>query len=136
MVKKIYILILLIVTITACQVSDGDCNYYDCLGYEPYEATMNIRLTIDTQNDSVPIWIYEGKYNDTNSLIFSDTCTEETYQIILPLNHQYYVKAKYKKGDKTIYAIDGVYFKKYYRSECDSVCWKIKNDRMDVSLKN
>lgn len=136
MVKKIFKFIVPIVIINSCQIYDSDCNYSDCLEYEPYEATMNIWLTIDNENKSVPIWIYEGKYNDTNSLIFRDTCTEETYHIILPLNHQYYVKAKYKKGDKTIYAIDGVYFKKYNRSECDSVCWKIKNNRMDVSLKN
>ncbi len=135
MVKKIYIFILLIVSTTACQIYDSDCNDSDCLSYEPYEATMNIWLTIDNQNDSVPIWIYEGKYNDINSLIFRDTCTEEMYRIILPLNYQYYVKAKYKKADKTIYAIDGVYFKKYQRTECDSVCWKIKNNRIDVRLK-
>ncbi len=135
MVKYILIIFLFFLCFFSCNYQNDDCNYDDCLYTEPYEGVVTIKLTINNENKKVPIWIYEGKYNDTNFLIYSDTSEKEYYEIILPLNYQYYVKAKYYKGNKTIYAIDGVFFKKIYRSNCDSACWYIKNNEIDVRLK-
>ncbi len=136
MVKTYYSLLILLLTLACNTNYDSDCDYSDCLSEEPYEAEMKIKVSINKQNSFVPIWIYEGKYNDTNYLIYADTAHSEKYRIILPLNVQYYVKAKYKTANGNIvYAIDGVFFKKISKTECDSTCWYIKNDVMDVRLK-
>ncbi|MCX7861792.1 MAG: hypothetical protein N2449_02220 [Bacteroidales bacterium] len=131
---KCYIILFLLITLCSCNIEE-DCDYSDCLPYEPYESEMYIQTTIDKNNDSIPIWIYEGKYDEDNQLIFVDTVTKDNYFIILPLNHYYFVKAKYIKNNKIVYAIDGVYFKKYKRNECDSTCWTVKNKTLDVQLK-
>ena len=136
MVKYRYILIfsfLVVIIFNLC--NNKDCDYSDCLPSEPYESTVTIKVTINEENPKVPIFIYKGRYNQTDELIYSDTAKEEYYKIILPLNHYYYVKAKYQKNSDTIYAIDGVFFKKFLSQECDSSCWKIKNNIINVKLK-
>jgi|YNPMSStandDraft_1061717.scaffolds.fasta_scaffold00695_8 hypothetical protein len=135
MVKNILTINIIILLLYSCKYSDSDCSELNCLTTEPYEEIMTIKLTINNENKKVPIWIYEGKYNDTTYLLYKDTVDKEYYEIILPLNYHYYVKAKYFKGNNIIYAIDGVFFKKYSRSECDSTCWVVKNNEMDVRLK-
>lgn len=129
------VILVFLTSLYSCLNYEGDCSYENCLSEEPYEELMTIKLTINEENKKVPIWIYEGKYADTSSLIYKDTSDKEYYEIILPLNYQYYVKAKYIKNNKVVYAIDGVFFKKYTRSECDSTCWATKNKEMNVQLK-
>jgi len=121
----------------SCNSKIEDCeNYtYDCNTLEPYEWEMNISVTINPQNRQVPIWIYEGKYNDTSHLVYTDTLSISTTSVYLPLNKYYYTKAKYMVNGHIVYAIDGVFFKKYSRTVCDSTCWYIKNSEMDVRLK-
>jgi len=132
-------LIVLIISfiLLSCNTKKEDCeNYtYDCNTFEPYEWQMDIEVTINNQNRNVPIWIYEGKYNDTSHLVYTDTLSISTTSVYLPLNKYYYTKAKYVVSGKNVYAIDGVFFKKYSRTVCDSNCWYIKNNKMDVRLK-
>jgi hypothetical protein len=129
--------IILTALLYSCNNKATDCeNYtYDCNTQEPYEWEMNIEVSLNNQNKQIPIWIYEGKFNDTSHLVYTDTLTESSTSVYLPLNKYYYTKAKYQQNGKTIYAIDGVFFKKYSRSVCDSTCWYIKNENMDVRLK-
>lgn len=130
-------LLFLTILLYSCNRIEEDCdNYsYNCNTTEPYEWSMKIQITINNQNKKVPIWIYEGKFNDTSKLVYIDTFKTTDEEVILPLNHYYYIKAKYNDGNRIIYAIDGVFFKKYSRTVCDSICWYIKNDRLDVRLK-
>lgn len=127
----------MITVLFSCKDKTYDCeNYsYDCNTQEPYEWKMQIEVTINNENTKIPIWVYEGKFNDTSHMVYTDTLTETSTTVIFPLNKYYFTKALYKQGGKTIYAIDGVFFKKYSRSVCDSTCWYIKNEVMDVRLK-
>lgn len=133
--KYFLFLLLTLVALYSCRDNATDCENFDCMTQEPYEHEMKIKVTINSENPQVPIWVYEGKFNDTSHLVYLDTLKESTTTVFFPLNKYYYTKALYKKGGKTIYAIDGVFFKKYSRSVCDSTCWYIKNESMDVRLK-
>lgn len=135
--RSFLLTLLILACVYSCENNSVDCeNYnYDCNTQEPYEWEMMIKVTINSENSQIPIWVYEGKFDDTTHLVYTDTLTDPFTTVFLPLNKYYYTKALYKKGSKTIYAIDGVFFKKYSRTVCDSTCWYIKNEIMDVRLK-
>jgi hypothetical protein len=126
------------VLLFSCNNSKVDCNEYnyDCKTEEPFNGDLLIKLTINSENSKVPIWVYRGEYNDTSDLLYMDTVNKTEVHITLPLNVNYYAKVKYKSNTKIIYAVDGVFFKKYSKSVCDSTCWYIKNNVLDVRLKN
>lgn len=134
---KLLLFLFIITVLFSCKDNTYDCeNYtYDCNTQEPYEWEMQIEVTINNQNKHIPIWVYEGKFNDTSHLVYADTLTQSSTSIYFPLNKYYYAKAKYIDNGKIIYAIDGVFFKKYSRLVCDSTCWYIKNKKIDVRLK-
>ncbi len=127
----------LFVFVACVKTNSVDCDNisYSCNTVEPFYSDMTLKLTLNNENIKVPLWVYEGEYDDTSHLVYFNQVSEEKISISLPLNMRYYAKVKYKSGDKTIYAIDGVFFKKYSKTECDSECWYIKNNIIDVRLK-
>ncbi len=130
MYKRIYpiflLLTLLIVSISCNEkifTGDVDCN--DCYEIKPDSADIIVHVTINDENPVVPLIVYRGPVED-NNIEYVDTSYGDTYYLYVKVNTDYSVKAKYKSGDKTVYAVDGDKIKiKHVTDACSSDCWVI-----------
>ncbi len=114
-----------------------DCSTYDyseCNTAEPFEGRLYIKLTKNSENTSVPITIYSGKFED-NNIFLRDTVTKDNYDTLLPVGNYYSVAAEYKKGSSKIIAVDGGKILKSKTNTCDSVCWTVTTAKVNVRLK-
>jgi hypothetical protein len=121
---------------TACEPEDWmlsiDCG--DCYGYAPDSADLIIKLTINAENDSVPLTFYLGDYEE-GVIDWQDTATSEEFYLYSKINSSYTVRATYRSGDKLIEAFDADDMELYNANEeCGSPCYIIKGGIFDVSL--
>ncbi len=136
--KCLLIIILGLIFTVSCEsdVSDEDCETYDYVGcntLEPYEAEVALKFTIK-DNEYVPFEIIKGRVENGTTIVY-DTANVTEIVYILEIPQYYTVKAKYKNGNTTIYAIDGVEMKANDVKKCDSVCWEMDDFRLDMTLK-
>ena len=141
--KKLYTkllaaLLLVVVSgkFTACEPEDWmlsiDCG--DCYGYAPDSADLIIKLTINAENDSVPLTFYLGDYEE-GLIDWQDTATSEEFYLYSKINSSYTVRATYRSGDKLIEAFDADDMELYNAGEeCGSPCYIVKGGIFDVSL--
>ncbi len=117
--------------------SPEDClnyDYSDCNTTEPTLVPLNIKLTLNDENLSVPLIIYKGKLEE-NNIIIIDTANSESYNVMLAPDNYYTVKARYISGNDIIYAIGGDNVKKIRNQVCDSICWTTQEGNVNVKLK-
>jgi hypothetical protein len=117
--------------------SSSDCenpDYSDCNTNKPVSGQLNIKLTINSENSSVPLVIYTGKIED-NNLYDTVTVTSGSYSTSVDIDHFYSVTATYKSGNKTIIAVDGDDVKSKSNTNCDSTCYSVQDGSIDVRLK-
>jgi len=110
-----------------------DYDFSDCQS-EPASGSLDIDLTINAQNPKVPLTVYYGVIDDS-IVVARDTATSDSWKIEVGLNVYYSVTAKYKDGTKTIIALDGDKIEKTSSTICDSTCWEISGDEIDLRLK-
>lgn len=118
-------------------ISVDDCSEYDyadCDTWDPSYSYIFMEFTINDENPEVPYEIYRGKLEDGN-LIHSDTARTKKDSVELDFEIDYTVKAKYKKGGKTIYAIDMDKATKWSQDVCDSTCWHYIDAEVDLRLR-
>lgn len=137
------LLLTLILVISAgnflgCETEDWmlavDCN--DCYGYRPDSAKLIVYLTINAENDSVPLTFYRGEY-ENGEIDWQDTATSDEFYLFSEMNREYTVTAEYKSGEKTILAFDKDNMFLYdAASECGSPCYIVKGGILDVRLLN
>ena len=112
----------------------GDCT--DCLSFEPYEADLYIEVSLDSENERIPVVVLRGKLESHDTLI-ADTISTKTGYIMVPLDQYYTVVATYQSGNTIIKAVDGDEIKKNNISNiCGDVCWVIKGGYINVTRKN
>lgn len=121
---------------TACEPEDWmlsiDCA--DCYGYAPDSANLIIKLTINAENDSVPLTFYLGDYED-GVIDWQDTATSEEFYLYSKMNSSYTVRATYNSGNKFIEAFDADDMELYNAAEeCGSPCYIVKGGIFDVRL--
>ncbi len=121
---------------TACEPEDWmlsiDC--VDCYGYAPDSADLIIKLTINAENDSVPLTFYLGNYED-GVIDWQDTATSEEFYLYSKMNSSYTVRATYNSGNKFIEAYDADDMELYNAAEeCGSPCYIVKGGIFDVRL--
>ncbi len=121
---------------TACEPEDWmlsiDCA--DCDGYAPDSANLIIKLTINAENDSVPLTFYLGDYED-GVIDWQDTATSEEFYLYSKMNSSYTVRATYNSGNKFIEAYDADDMELYNAAEeCGSPCYIVKGGIFDVRL--
>ena len=115
---------------------EEDCatyNYSDCNTLEPYTADVKLSFTIKN-NASVAFEIIEGRIEDGKTIVYDTTNTSVIYYN-LPIPQYYTVKAIYKNGDNTIFAIDGVEMKATEVHKCDSICWDLQDFELDLRIQ-
>ncbi len=131
-------LVLLVVSgnFMGCETEDWmlEINCNDCYGYAPDSAKLIVNLSIDAENDSVPLTFYLGDYED-GIIDWQDTATTEEFLLYSEINRDYTVAATYSSGQKTIVAIDADKMTLYNGvSECGSPCYIVKGGIFDLRL--
>jgi hypothetical protein len=131
----VYLLFLFVMLLTRCDNIDLTVDCAECYQNEPEWGDIFVDVTINDENQYVPIIIYRGEF-ENNDIEYIDTAYESEYIIDVPLNLYYSVKAEYIVGSDTIYAIDGDKIKtKLNTEDCDQECYVIKGGNFDVRLK-
>jgi hypothetical protein len=128
---------LLILLCGSCKekIYTGDVNCEECYYDKPENADLIIDLTINSQYPQVPIVVYRGNIED-NKVIYVDTAYYTPFYVNVSVDRDYSVKAEYKKGDKTLYAIDGTKLKVMMVSDaCDASCYVIEDESLDARIK-
>jgi hypothetical protein len=138
MKTKYYISLLIITSLfifNSCEDSyDGIYNGdSSCDTIEPFYGYLKLKLTINAENQRVPISVYRGIIDD-NEVVYIDTVSTNNFEVSMPVDEFYSVKAKYIFDDKTIYAIDGNKIKKSSYTYGDSTCWEVRNGNIDLRI--
>ena len=131
------LLILVSGKFTACEPENWmlqiDCG--ECYGYEPDSANLIINLTINAENDSVPLTFYLGDYED-GVIDWQDTATTAEFLLYSKMNSTYTVRATYRSGNKIIEAFDSDNMTLYNaNAECGSPCYIVKGGIYDLTLE-
>ena len=81
---------------TACETEDWvlEVNCSDCYGYKPDSANLIIYVSIDAENDSVPLTFYRGNYEE-GKIDWQDTATTDEFYLYSKVNSTYTVRAQY-----------------------------------------
>ena len=121
---------------TACEPEDWvlsvDCG--DCYDFRPDSAELIVNLTINAENDSVPLTFYLGSYEE-GIIDWQDTATTEEFYLYSAMDKDYTVRATYRSGEQSIMAFDGDKMFLYDAAEeCGSPCYIIKGGIFDVRL--
>lgn len=130
------ILLLVSGNFTACEPEDWvlsvDCG--DCYGYLPDSADLIINVTINAENDSVPLTFYLGNYED-GIIDWQDTATTEKFYLYSAFDKDYTVRATYASGNETIMSFDGDKMFLYDAgADCGSPCYIVKGGIFDLRL--
>jgi len=135
MKKAIFISLLFLAALIACDKPVVDCQYPDysnCITHEPDSGKLKVKVTINGENSAVPLVLYYGK-TENNIICKTDTLYASDKEYKFPANVYYSVKVKYRSGSKIINAIDGGNIEKKSYLVCDSTCWVVKD--VDLNLK-
>lgn len=133
---KIIFLFIISLTFIKCGNIDLTVDCAECYQEEPNWGDIYVQVTINDENNFVPLVIYRGNFED-NDIEWVDTAYEEEYYLDVPINKFYSVKAEYIAGSDTIYVIDGDEIKtKLNTEDCDVDCYVIKGGNFDARLKN
>lgn len=116
-------------------VNAGDVDCYECYNPRPEWMKLNVKVTINDQNPEVPLTIYIGNVEDGN-IDWVDTTNTNSYWVGVHPDQYYSVKAEYKDGSNTIFAIDGDKIQlKYSEDSCEEPCYYAVGGYIDVQLK-
>ncbi|MFC2138195.1 hypothetical protein ACFLTE_08480 [Bacteroidota bacterium] len=134
---KIILLVIVITINFSCEKefhsNSVDCAF--CYTEEPEYDALVIQLTIDEDNQTVPVKIYEG-IMESGIEVYSDTVDTTKIWVDVELNKKYTVKAEYFSNGKHIIAVDNDKIKSKYNTEdCSESCWAIIGGYIDVRLK-
>jgi hypothetical protein len=134
-----YILLLSIcVVFFSCKekLFTGDVNCSDCYTPKPDSAYLTVKFTINEDYKEVPFVLYRGDFED-NQVDWIDTSHTATKDIWVKTDQEYSVKAKYRKGDKILYAIDGGKVKVLLVTDaCDQECYVIKKETLNLEIRD
>jgi hypothetical protein len=109
-----------------------DCD--DCVDFRPDSTELIIYLTVNQENNEIPVTVYEGS---ADGKIFSqDTVTEDEFYLMAAIGPSYTVKAEYRSGPKTILVFDEDKMRvSDYGDECGDPCFMIKGGIFNNKLK-
>jgi hypothetical protein len=123
---------------TSCKekLFTGDVNCSECYSPKPDSAYLTIKFTINGDHKAVPFILYRGDFED-NQVDWIDTAYTATKDVWVRTDQQYSVKAKYTKGDKTLYAVDGGKVKVLLvTGACDNDCYVLKNKTLNLEIRD
>lgn len=121
--------------IAGCNTTSDDCTPSSSCVTDPYEfGPLTVKITLDAENDTVPVTIYNGNAEDLDTLHYYEQW-EDRYTIYFPVDQRYSATATYKRGTQTIRAIDGDRIKLTSENDCGTTCYDVTEAVMDLRLK-
>jgi hypothetical protein len=134
-IKPILFLLLFLGGSCSEKIFTGDVNCDECYTEKPDKSDLVIDVTINYKYPEVPIVVYRGDM-ENQDIIATDTATYTPYYVYVPVGETYSVRAEYNQDSITTFAVDGTHLKALSVSDaCDSKCYVIANDKLDVRLK-
>ncbi len=113
-----------------------DCD--KCYTEKPTMEKLYIYLTFNDSIAEVPLVLYSGDVED-NKVYFIDTAWIENgnpYWVVVDVEKKLSVRAEYRFGGKTIYAVDRAKLEvKHVSDECDADCYVVEKNRINLELK-
>lgn len=117
-----------------------DCD--ECFIDKPDSADLVVYITINEENQRVPLEFYKGDIEEGN-LDWRDTADSDILYLYSEIDEYYSIKAYYKQGTQTLIATDGSKLKRALVSDlCTDAsnevtvdCWIIKDGILDVRIK-
>jgi hypothetical protein len=127
-------IVLLSMPIAACLNNANDCvPSGNCTSVAPTTANLKLKLTINSENASVPIAVYEGDASDS-VLYFLDTIAATTISYTVAVDQRYSAVAKYRQGNLTILAVDGDKTKLTSNNDCGDRCYEVSDALLNLKL--
>ena len=127
---------LVILTPFDCDIFDEECkerpSWKECEHQRQTHGILNISITINSQNPSVPINIYRGDF-ELGILILSDTLNIDEVEYVLPIS-KYSATAKYISGQDTTLVVDGGEISTELIEYCNEYCWEVNDATLDLEL--
>ena len=114
------------------QILDVDCG--ECFSYQPDSAILIVRVTINSEYDSVPLTFFRGPF-EQGEIDWQDTATTEEFRLKSEMDREYTVRAIYRSGDRTIIAFDSdEMVLQDAADECGYPCYLVKGGIFDLQL--
>ena len=110
-----------------------DCS--TCITYRPDSGNLIINLTIDAENQQVPVTVYRERL-ENNDIRYQDTVNTSEFEVFVPLGYYYTVTAEYVSGKDTILVVDGDMIEtKKVIGQCETICWIISGGVLNVEYR-
>jgi hypothetical protein len=127
---------LITLSLIGCNIFNEECEErpigIECEHQRPTHGILNISVTINSENPSVPVNVYRGDF-ESGILILSDTLNINEVEYILPIN-EYSATAKYISGQDTIITVDGGEISAELTEYCGEYCWEVHDADFDLEL--
>jgi hypothetical protein len=127
----------ILISIASCKDKIENCTDYDyerCNSIRPTNSNIRVNLSINSENPTIVVRLYEGYWED-NKLISEKTVNFNSTWYTLDVEKYYSVTATYKKGNKTIVAIDGGEVKVKSYQACELTCYEVKTIEFDLKIE-
>ncbi len=118
-----------------------DCDspdYSDCDTREPYYTGLKIWVLEDEayKLESVEVFLGNVEKGDLVKRIDTINTIENPIFVNVATDDFYSARAIYTNSQDTFICIDGTKIKKHSYTNCDSTCWYLTGDEIDLVLKN
>lgn len=118
-----------------CSSTSDDCTTSSNCVTEPYEyGPLTVKITLNAENDTVPVTIYLGNAEDLDTLDYFELW-DDKYTLYFPVDQKYSATARYKRGNQTIRAVDGDRINLTSNNDCGTRCYDVTGAVMDLRLK-
>ena len=128
-----FLLLMVCLLGSACQIENGCDPSQVCLQTAPKEGQVWVRVTNNAENRQVNLTIFRGEV-DNGVVVSSELTSNEDVFFTLPSDTYYSAMARYFQGNDTIYAVDGGEMKVLQGTNCGQDCWEAKTVQMDLRL--
>lgn len=123
-------------TLLSCNVEDTNCIErrlsMECMGFEPIEGALVVRVSISGTGRKIPIQIFENDFDEGQPILI-DTLTDPSKEYILPIG-DYSGTALYIEGNDTVLVVAGDDISTFEEETCDEWCWDVDEGWLDLRL--
>ena len=129
------ILVTIILFCFSCEDQGLIVKCADCIGNEPVDVVLDIKLDPNHSPSETTIDVYEGNIED--SVLYSTLKTSaSSASVKVTLNKKYTVTATYKEQNDFYIAIDSATPRvRFEKSQCDKPCYFVYDKVLDLRLK-
>ena len=134
--RNYLIIIVIIIAFHSCSAENLiEFNCEECYIDKPLYTTAQANLTINHENQEIPITIYRGS-PDSNEIVFSDTITDKTLWIDIENQVEYTFVARYTRNGRTHYVTNTLKTRvDFYPESCSDPCYFVTNKMVNLRVK-